>query len=70
LTWTATQGGKTGWPPAPGLFLQSGKAFLKETLPPFADNLAGQIQASRDAVIGQAFGRQKNNLGPNDVSIR
>ena len=47
-----------------------GLELLKETLPPFADNLAGQIQASRDEVIGQTLGRQKNDLGTNDVSIR
>src|SRR5215469_5654815 len=70
LTWTTTLGGKLGGSPAPRLSLEAGKPREGKSLAPFADNLARSVQASRDNVVGEAFGGQQHDLGTNNVAIR
>ena len=70
LTATTTPGGKDERPAAPGLLLEPRAAEEAEALPPLADDLAGGIQAGRDGIIPQPLGRQEDDLGPDDVSIR
>ena len=65
-----TPGGKDERATAPGLLLEPRAAEEAEALPPLADDLAGGIQAGRDDIIPQPLGRQEDDLGPEDVSIR
>jgi hypothetical protein len=67
---TTTLGGKSGGSPSPGFLLESGEALSEEAFAPFADNLAGGIEAFGDFVIPKAGCRMENDSGPEDISIR
>jgi hypothetical protein len=41
-----------------------------KSLAPLADDLARRIEASRDDLIGEALGREQDDLGADDLSIR
>jgi hypothetical protein len=70
LTSTTTLGGKAGWAPAAGLFLQPREAFGAKPFAPLADDLARGVQAGRDDVIGQPCGGEEHDLRPNHIAIR
>jgi len=70
LTSTTTLGGKAGWGPASRLFLQTGQALLEEALAPLADDLARRIEPRGDDIVAQALGREQDDLGADDVTIR
>ena len=63
-------GGKAGFTPAAGLRLKARHAGERESLPPLADDLSRRIQAGRDDIIGQPFIGEKDDLGPNHITIR
>jgi hypothetical protein len=52
------------------LLLEPREPEEAEPLAPFADDLAGGIQAGRDDVIAEALGGQENDLGADDIAIR
>jgi len=70
LTATTTLGGKAGRPPAPRQFLEARHPVPPEAFSPLADDLARQIKARGDEVIGHALGSEQHQLRANDVSIR
>jgi hypothetical protein len=70
LTSTTTLGGKAGWAPAAGLFVQPGETFKEEPVPPLADDLARCIESRRDDVVSDVLGGEQDDLGANDISIR
>jgi hypothetical protein len=63
-------GGKAGFPPASWLLVKAGEALEKEALAPFADDLPWRIQSNGNDVVRQPFGREQDELGVDDVSIR
>ena len=63
-------GGKAGWTPASGERLKAGQACQMEAFPPFADDLARSIEARSNHVVGEIFRGEKDNLGPNNITIR
>src|SRR5213594_754082 len=69
LTATTTLGGKAGRPPAPRLFLEARHSVPPEAFSPLADDLARQIEARGDDVIGHALGSEPNQFRADDVSI-
>jgi hypothetical protein len=70
LTWTTRLGGKAGFTPASGLPLEARESGQSESLTPLADDLTRRIKAGSDQVIGKPFGRQKDDSGTDDVTIR
>ena len=62
--------GKAGLPPAPRQRLQAESSSKTKPLAPFADDLAWSIQASSNDVVRQALAGQKDDPGPNDITIR
>src|SRR5713226_5839212 len=70
LTATTTLGGKAGRPPAPRQLLEARQPVPPEAFPPLADDLARQIEARGDDVIGQALGGEQHQLRAYHVSIR
>lgn len=70
MTATTTLGGKGGRAAAAWQLLEAREAFLKETLAPLADDLPGRIKAGGDDVIAEPKGREEDDLGSNDISIR
>ena len=70
LTATTTLGGKPGGTSTPGLFLQPSESLFKEAFAPFRDDLSRRVQTGCDLIIGESGGGVKDDLGPNDISIR
>ena len=50
--------------------LKAGSSSKTKPLAPFADDLAWSIQASSNDVVRQALAGQKDDPGPNDITIR
>ena len=63
-------GGKAGWAPAAGLFVQPGEAFEEEPVPPLADDLPRRIEAGGDHIVPDVLGGEQDDLGANHVTIR
>jgi hypothetical protein len=70
LTSTATLGGKDRRATVPGAFLKTRQAFVEEPFPPLQDDLAREIDAVGDGLIGQAEGSIEDDFGAHDVAIR
>ena len=70
LTSTTTLGGKAGSVPATWLFVQAGQPVIKESLPPFAHDLAGHMETRGDHIVAQPGGSHEDDLCANDVAIR
>jgi len=70
LTSTTTLGGKAGCAPASRLFLKAGHSVFKETVAPFADDLARCIESRGDEIVAESLGGQQDNLRADDVTIR
>jgi hypothetical protein len=70
FTSTTTLGGKAGWSPAARLFVESREAVLEEAMSPLADDLAWRVQAGADLIVAQPAGRQQDDLGADDITIR
>src|SRR5680860_706744 len=70
LTSTATCGGKNRRSSPPGALLEPSQALLEETLAPFADDLAREVQASTDLFVGPSPRRVENDLGSDHIPIR
>jgi hypothetical protein len=70
LTSTTTPGGEKTRPAPARTALQAPQALRAESFSPLADDLPGQIQAGGDFGVLQARGRQQDDLGPDDVTIR
>jgi hypothetical protein len=70
LTATTTLGGKAGRPATPGLFVEPREAPETEPLAPLADDLARRVEAVRNGVIVEPRGREKDDLGAEDIPIR
>jgi hypothetical protein len=63
-------GGKDPRPAAAGALLQALQAFLEEALAPLGHDLPGQVQPGADVLVRQPLGREQDDLGPQDLSIR
>jgi len=70
LTSTTTLGGKAGCAPAPRLFLKAGDSIFKETVAPFADDLARRIESRGNQIVAESLGRQQDDFRADDVAIR
>jgi hypothetical protein len=70
LDGTAGSGRPGGGPAGSGFILQTGRASLKESLAPLADELARDRKAGRNLIIGAALSGQQDNLGPEDRIVR
>jgi hypothetical protein len=70
FTSTITLGGKAGRPPASGLLFEARQPELKETLSPLADDLAREVQARGNDVIGETLSSVENNLSADNITIR
>jgi hypothetical protein len=57
-------GGKGGRPSGSRFIHQPGRALLKESLAPLADDLARDREAGGNFVIAAALSGQEDNLGP------
>jgi hypothetical protein len=64
------QGGKAGLAPAARFILEAGQAGQAESLTPLADDLARRIESRGDHIIGETLGREEDDLGANDITIR
>jgi hypothetical protein len=51
LTAITTLGGKAGWSPVAWLLFEAKQTQIEKALSPFANDLSGRIQPSRDFVI-------------------
>jgi hypothetical protein len=58
------------WTASSGSLLQAVETVFKESLAPLADNLGGGVQTNSDVLVLQASGRQEDDLGPDDFTIR
>jgi hypothetical protein len=63
-------GGKAGFTPASRLRLKARQSGQSESLAPLADDLTGRVQSGSDDVVGQAFIGEKNDFGPDHITIR
>ena len=71
LTWTTTSGGKSPGPSRALAFFQPRQTFLKESLPPQADDLSATIQTISDSHRSRDLrSREQNHLGSHDLKIR
>src|SRR5680860_545370 len=70
LTSITTCGGKNRRSSPPGALLEPSQALLEETLAPFADDLAREVQASTDLFVGPSPRRVENDLGSDHIPIR
>lgn len=65
-----TLGGKAGWTPAARLLVEAREAVLEEAMAPLTDDLSGRVQPRADLVVAEAGGREEDDFGPNDITIR
>jgi hypothetical protein len=70
FTATTIPGGKDTWPSLSWELFQPIKALLEEALAPFADDLAGGIDAPGDLIVAKPLGGIEHDLGPDHVSVR
>jgi hypothetical protein len=54
----------------PGAFAKAGESFLAESLAPFGDDLAGQVEPLGDLGIPKAFCGEEHDFGPDNIAIR
>jgi hypothetical protein len=52
------------------MFFQSCETISEKTLAPKGDYFAARIQTRSDLIVGHAFGRVEDHLGPLDLKIR
>ena len=70
FTSITTSGGKYAGTTASCLIPKTGQALFKETLPPFRDDLTGQLKPPTDLLILKPFGSKEDDLGPHDFIVR
>jgi hypothetical protein len=70
FTSTTTLGGKAGRTPAARLLVEAREAEAVKALAPLADDLPRRVQPGADRIVVEPGGREEDDLGANDVSIR
>lgn len=65
-----TLGGKAGWTPAARLLVEAREAVLEEAMAPLTDDLSWRVQPRADLVVAETGGREEDNLGADDITIR
>jgi hypothetical protein len=70
FTSTMTLGRKAGWTPATRFLVEAREALLEEPVAPLADDLSRGIQPRADLIVAETSGRQEDDLGADNITIR
>jgi hypothetical protein len=70
FTSTTTVGGKAGWTPAARLLVEAREAVAEKAMAPLTDDLPRGIQPCADRIVAEPRGREEDDLGSDNVSIR
>src|SRR3990172_4348551 len=70
LICTTSSGGKTPGAARPWTLFKACDALFKEPLSPHADDFTAGIESGCNLIVSQSLGRQKNDLGTDDLKIR